>query len=66
MVSYVFNKIVKHINSQVLILIVVDDGLVLLVEDNKGERITVLILIVVDDGLVLLRQSWVSRLHRSS
>ena len=53
MVSYLTMNCIPMLVPQVLILIVVDDGLVRdFVEDN-GKDGKVLILIVVDDGLVL-------------
>ena len=55
MVSYTFYRSFSKTMIEVLILVVVDDGLV--PDDNLVlvNRTDVLILVVVDDGLVLVR-----------
>ena len=58
MVSYKIQTISTQQLDSVLILIVVEDGLVLLMTKKKVKKIwTVLILIVVEDGLVLSKES---------
>ena len=55
MVSYILQQImVLIIWIQVLILIVVEDGLVPCIQGYHGGWSYVLILVVVDDGLVLM------------
>ena len=52
MVSYKIMINFNNFKSNVLILVVVDDGLVLIMDTSKTHRAFVLILVVVDDGLV--------------
>ena len=52
MVSYVFSNVEGRQFINVLILVVVDDGLVLACGSIRGMVAEVLILVVVDDGLV--------------
>ena len=52
MVSYGSRTVVMNTTSEVLILVVVDDGLVLRLQNVRVFSNVVLILVVVDDGLV--------------
>ncbi len=52
MVSYVSYKVARVEDVEVLILVVVDNGLVQDIYDNINDYEYVLILIVVDNGLV--------------
>ena len=52
MVSYVSYKVARGEDGEVLILVVVDNGLVQDIYDNINDYEYVLILIVVDNGLV--------------
>ena len=61
MVSYIKERRAIRIKISVLILIVVEDGLVLMTGQPAQPVVMVLILIVVEDGLVLMAQISVGR-----
>ena len=52
MVSYFVNKFLTSLKNEVLILVVVEDGLVLIYFLLCKKTLKVLILVVVEDGLV--------------